>query len=153
MFPTHKLNDKGFKAVKEFKESLSKVLSLQLEKLQDGRDKSICITKFEEAVFFGTRAIASDPLNYTEIINYTEVSGSVIKPLDSSEVFKIGDKVLVSDRYRLAAPALATVKELSTKDGNNGINVSILPNQHGGANQAADKWPEFWVHKNQLKKQ
>ncbi len=76
MFETHKLNDAGFEAVKKFKTGLSMAVSEALEMLPQGRERSIFVTKLEEAVFFGTKAIASDPKNNTEVVNYPEVSHS-----------------------------------------------------------------------------
>lgn len=72
MFETHKLNELGFKVVKEFKEDLSLAISKAMVLIPEGRDKSIFKTKIEEAVFFGTRGIASDKNNHTEVINYAE---------------------------------------------------------------------------------
>lgn len=72
MFETHKLNEQGFAKVKEFKEGLSIAVSKAMQVLPEGRDKSILKTKIEEAVFFGTRAIASAPGNFTEIVDYPE---------------------------------------------------------------------------------
>jgi hypothetical protein len=72
MFETHKLNEAGFKKVFEFKNALSLVVSAAMKVLPEGRDKAIFKTKIEEAVFFGTRAIAADPANHTEVINYQE---------------------------------------------------------------------------------
>lgn len=73
MFETHKLNDIGFAAVKAFKEKMSLGVSEAMLALPEGRDKAIFKTKLEEAVFFGTRAIASAPENHFEIVNYPEV--------------------------------------------------------------------------------
>jgi len=73
MFETHKLNDEGFLAVKRFKSTLSVAVSAAMANLPEGRDKAIFKTKLEEAVFFGTRAIAADPKHFTEIVNYPEV--------------------------------------------------------------------------------
>lgn len=72
MFETHKLNENGFAKVKEFKEGLSLSVSKAMQLLPEGRDKAILKTKIEEAVFFGTRAIAADPANHTEVVNYPE---------------------------------------------------------------------------------
>ena len=77
MFETHKLNEKGFKEVNEFKEKLSLAVSEVMMVMPDSREKAIFKTKIEEAVFFGTKAIASNPENYTEIFGYSEV-GKVI---------------------------------------------------------------------------
>lgn len=70
MFDTHKLNEVGFSEVKIFKGNLATTVGPLLELLPDGRDKSIFITKIEEAVFFGTRALAAKPENHTEVITY-----------------------------------------------------------------------------------
>lgn len=64
MFDFHILNDEGKKAVTEFKSTISEATKKCLEMLPDGRDKAIFITKLEEAVFFGTRAVASKEGNY-----------------------------------------------------------------------------------------
>lgn len=72
MFETHKLNEKGFEAVKEFKTTLSMAISKAMKSLPEGRDKAIFKTKIEEAVFFGTRAIATNPEHHTEMVNYPE---------------------------------------------------------------------------------
>jgi len=70
MFDTHKLNDAGFSNVKAFKGKLSEAIGEVISLLPEGRDKSIFITKVEEAVFFGTRAIAAKEGNFTEIVKY-----------------------------------------------------------------------------------
>jgi len=70
MFETHKLNDKGFSQVKSFKEAMSEVVRVSSLLMNDGREKAIFETKIEEAVFFGTKAIANNPSNHTETINY-----------------------------------------------------------------------------------
>lgn len=74
MFETHKLTEDGFKAVATFKTILSKAVSEAMSMIPEGRDKSIFKTKMEEAVFFGTRGIASAPENFSEIVNYPEVA-------------------------------------------------------------------------------
>lgn len=73
MFETHKLNEKGFDAVKKFKEIMSLAVSEAMMNMPEGREKAIFKTKAEEAVFFGTKAIASCPLNFSEIVNYPEI--------------------------------------------------------------------------------
>jgi hypothetical protein len=70
MFDTHKLNDPGFQEVKTLKETMSKAVNEVLSLIPDGREKSIFITKLEEAMFFGTKGIASKGDNHTEVIRY-----------------------------------------------------------------------------------
>lgn len=72
MFETHKLNENGFEAVREFKITLSIAVSKAMKLLPEGREKAIFKTKLEEAVFFGTKAIAANPENHSEIIDYEE---------------------------------------------------------------------------------
>lgn len=72
MFETHKLNETGFEKVREFKTALSVAVATAMKELPEGREKSIFKTKVEEAVFFGTKAIAANPANHTEIVNYPE---------------------------------------------------------------------------------
>lgn len=72
MFETHKLNDKGFSDVSTAKSIMNKAVLEVLDHMPEGRDKSIFITKIEEAMFFGTRALAAKEGNYTEIVRYGE---------------------------------------------------------------------------------
>ncbi len=72
MFETHKLNELGLKEVRDLKSSMSFTISRVMKTMPEGRDKAIFKTKIEEALFFGTRALASKEGNYTEIIEYTE---------------------------------------------------------------------------------
>lgn len=71
MFETHKLNDQGFEAVKQFKTTMAKAVTEVMEMLPEGREKSIFKTKLEEAMFFGTKALASKEENHTEVVQYT----------------------------------------------------------------------------------
>ena len=70
MFDTHKLNEKGFNEMAEYKHAISKAVTQVLELMPEGREKSIFKTKIEEAVFFGAKAIASKEGNYSEVTSY-----------------------------------------------------------------------------------
>ena len=70
MFDTHKLNDKGFSEVKEFKSTVAEAINKVLALLPESREKSVFKTKIEEAMFFGTKAIAANPENHTEVTKY-----------------------------------------------------------------------------------
>lgn len=70
MFEAHKLSEQGLSEVETFKTQLAHVIREIDGLLPDGRERSIFLTKIEEAVFFGTKSIASKPGNYTEIKNY-----------------------------------------------------------------------------------
>lgn len=61
-----------------------------------------------------------------------------------------GNEVLVFDRYRLASkPAKAVVVRLATE--NDGVLLSLVPDQSGAVESAREKWPEFWVSENQIR--
>ena len=77
MFESYKLNEKGFEAMKNFKEKMSIAASEAMLLMPEGREKALFKTKIEEAVFFGAKAVSSSEGNFEEIINYTEV-GNVI---------------------------------------------------------------------------
>lgn len=64
MFDSHKLNPQGIEKVSAFKTAISMAVKSVSDLLPEGRDKSIFITKIEEAVFFGTRAIAANDENH-----------------------------------------------------------------------------------------
>jgi hypothetical protein len=70
MFETHKLNDKGLAEVTKFKTDLVNAVEAAFDLMPDGREKSVFKTKLEEAVFFGTKAIAGKAGNFSEIITY-----------------------------------------------------------------------------------
>lgn len=70
MFDTHKLNETGFEKVKTFKTTMSNAVKTVVDTLPEGREKAIFVTKLEEAMFFGTKAIASEPTNHTEVVTY-----------------------------------------------------------------------------------
>lgn len=71
MFDTHKLNEKGFEEVKTFKSEMATAVMKGLELMPEGREKAVFKTKIEEAMFFGTKAIAGKEGNFTEIVQYT----------------------------------------------------------------------------------
>lgn len=70
MFDTHKLNEKGFAEVKALKSLMSEAVQRALTYLPDGYEKSVFITKLDEAMFFVTKAIASKTENHTEVTKY-----------------------------------------------------------------------------------
>jgi hypothetical protein len=70
MFETHKLNEQGFESVKKLKGTMSTAVQYVLELMPEGREKAVFKTKIEEAMFFGTKAIAAKPENHTEIVTY-----------------------------------------------------------------------------------
>ena len=70
MFDTHKLNDEGFKNVSNLKAKMAEVVNEVLQLMPEGREKNIFKTKIEEAMFFGTKAVAGKEGNYSEIIKY-----------------------------------------------------------------------------------
>ena len=73
MFDTHKLNDHGFAQMQCFKKLLADTTRQVLDLMPDGREKAIFLTKMEEAVFFGAKAVASDTKNHFEITQYQEI--------------------------------------------------------------------------------
>lgn len=70
MFETHKLNEKGLAEVQLFKSKVAEAITLALSLMPDGREKAVFKTKLEEAMFFGTKAIASKTGNFTEVVRY-----------------------------------------------------------------------------------
>lgn len=70
MFDTHKLNDKGFMVMQAYKQILADAVKEAVAYMPEGREKAIFLTKLEEAVFFGAKAIASSPENHTEVTSY-----------------------------------------------------------------------------------
>lgn len=70
MFATHKVNEKGFEDILMFKNAMAKAVQFASSIMPEGRDKAIFLTKLDEAVFFGTKAIASKEGNFTEITEY-----------------------------------------------------------------------------------
>jgi len=70
MFATHKLNDNGFAEVRKMKVTLATAVSEVLTQLPDGREKSIFLTKIEEAVFFAAKSLAQKDENHTEKTEY-----------------------------------------------------------------------------------
>lgn len=70
MFETHKVNDRGFEQIATFKTTMSDAVKKVLLLIPEGRERSLFITKLEEAIFYGTKAIASKENNFTEIVRF-----------------------------------------------------------------------------------
>ena len=70
MFDTHKLNEVGFEAVRNFKAAFSTACEHALSQIPEGREKVIFKMKVEEGVFFAVKAIASKPGNHSEVVKY-----------------------------------------------------------------------------------
>ena len=76
MFDTHKLNDEGFKAVSNLKATMAEAVTKALDLMPEGREKAVFKTKVEEAMFFGTKAVAGKEGNFSEIVKYVKQEGA-----------------------------------------------------------------------------
>lgn len=70
MFDFHKLNENGINEVRFFKTAMAAAVHIVIDIMPEGREKSVFKTKIEEAVFFGTKAIASKDGNFEEIVKF-----------------------------------------------------------------------------------
>lgn len=70
MFESHALNAKGIAEMNDFKMELANTIRNVSELMPDGREKSLFITKIEEAVFFGSKAIASKDGNFDSFTKF-----------------------------------------------------------------------------------
>lgn len=70
MFETYLLNDCGLREIQIFKDKMAEATKDALEFMPDERSKSLFITKVEEAVFHGSKAIASKKENYKRVIDF-----------------------------------------------------------------------------------
>lgn len=70
MFETYIINDEGFSEISAFKTTLAHAIREVEGFIPECREKSIFMTKMEEAVFFGTKAIASKDGNFKEVKAY-----------------------------------------------------------------------------------
>lgn len=70
MFDTHKLNENGFINMQAYKQVMADAVKAVCQLMPEGREKAIFLTKMEEGVFFGAKAIASNPENHTEVTSY-----------------------------------------------------------------------------------
>lgn len=71
MFETYRTNEKGQQEIHLLKQRITSAVTDVLALLPEGRDSAIFKTKIEEAVFFGTRAVASKTGNHTHKTHYT----------------------------------------------------------------------------------
>lgn len=67
MFEMHMLNEDGKLIVKNFKSTMANAVKVALEFMPEGREKAVFKTKIEEAMFFGTKAIASKEGNFESV--------------------------------------------------------------------------------------
>jgi len=70
MFDMHMLNDSGKSEMRRFKSDFAKAVKAAADLMPEGREKALFTTKLEEAVFFGAKAIAGKPGNYTDITTF-----------------------------------------------------------------------------------
>lgn len=70
MFDSYKLNEAGFNEMAAFKNHMAIAVEIALKQMPDSREKSLFLTKMEEAVFFGAKAITSKAGNYEYIDQY-----------------------------------------------------------------------------------
>lgn len=77
MFETHKLNEQGMKEVHLLKNRMVHAVMDVMQLMPEGREKAVFKTKIEEAMFFGTKAVASKPGNFTEIVTYDKGGAEV----------------------------------------------------------------------------
>ena len=70
MFETHKLNEKGFDEVRTVKAVMFEAVEAVMALMPEGREKAIFKRKIEEAMFYGTKSVASKDGNFSEIITF-----------------------------------------------------------------------------------
>jgi hypothetical protein len=62
-FQTHTLNDGGIEKTKQVGEVFSQALDALEQLVPQGRERSLVITKLQEAKHFAVRGVAVDPVN------------------------------------------------------------------------------------------
>lgn len=70
MFDTHMLNETGKTTMAVYKKTISAAVKAVADLMPEGRDKAIFLTKMEEGVFFGAKAIASQDGNFESKTEY-----------------------------------------------------------------------------------
>ena len=70
MFEKYKLNENGVEEIDRFKEDIAYHVKKAMDLMPNCREKSLFFTKFEEAVSFGEKAIASKEENHNSKISY-----------------------------------------------------------------------------------
>lgn len=70
MFDSHVLNSFGFDQMTLFKKAMADTVRAVAHLMPEGREKAIFMTKMEEGVFFGAKAIAAAADNHTEVKSF-----------------------------------------------------------------------------------
>lgn len=70
MFKMHMLNSVGKEQMQLFKMYFADAVRNALDRMPEGIEKSIFITKVEEAVFFGAKAIAGKEGNFDSVQSF-----------------------------------------------------------------------------------
>ena len=89
-FQVHRLNERGMKIATSIAEAFSQLLDAVDAQVPSGRDRSLVVTKLQEACFFAKRAIAVAPENQLDYVepqcdgHYADEQGA-IRPCTSVE--------------------------------------------------------------------
>ena len=117
-----------------------------LRKLLEAKDCAVRASLLEDTP---SECIPEDLKKLQEVLGLKKVAPKVEKAKVTSN-FKVDETVLVFDRYRLATPAKAIILFFSPS--NDGVALEVLPGQSKNFDVIREKYPNFWVHTNQLRK-